>query len=86
MLHYDGEYMGWHSIFGNVEAKGAAVVYASLAFPWFALFFSHSLFILGVDLSPGDHERLERSVGFILPGEFIELASLFCRVGHFLPK
>ena len=77
MLQYDGDRMGWESIFGYVEAKGAVVIYASLAFPWFAGFILHSMFVLGVELSPGDHERLERSVKFLIPGEFVELVSLF---------
>ena len=29
MLQYDGDRMGRDSIFGNVEAKGAVVIYAS---------------------------------------------------------
>jgi hypothetical protein len=65
------------SIFGNVEAKGAVFIYSSLAFPWFAGFLSRSLFILSVGRSPGERELLERSLGFLFPGEFLELTSRF---------
>ena len=60
---------------GALRRKECCLLYTSLAFPWLVIFFSHSLLVLSVQLSPKERERFKRSLGILFPGELVELAS-----------
>ena len=55
-----------------------------IRFPDFSLLFLTSRFVAYEGFSPGERERLERSFGFLLPGEFEGFGFLFCLVEHSL--
>jgi len=73
------------SVFRGVEVERAVFIHTSFPFPWFMVFFPHSLFIL-CEGWPEERGRLERSLDFLPPGESVEFASRDSRVWHSLAR
>ena len=69
-------------VFLGVEVERAVFNHTSYSFPGFGVFFLHSI----CEGWSGGCERLVRSLGFLFPGESVELASRFNRVRHSLAK
>jgi len=84
VLQQNGNRKFRDSVFRGVEAKGAVFLYTSRVSLTRGFLFA--LPVLSVDFSPEERERFERSFGFLFPGELVQLASRFSRVGHTLVK
>ena len=82
VFQHDWNPRPFDSIAREVKVEGAVVVPTEFPFPWLMACHCTPFWVVCGGLLPGDLERLARSVGFLLPGELVELASLFSLVGQ----
>jgi hypothetical protein len=65
----------------GVKVEGAVFISTFDSFRWFIVSFFTPLFVECGGSPPGEPVRLERSLGFLLPGESVEFPSLFASYG-----
>ena len=86
MLQQNRTYGRHDSPLRGVEVEGAVFTHTSFAFPWFLVSFWGPCLVTNVGLLQEEPERLERSVGLLLPGESEGFNSLLSLIGHSLAK